>query len=449
MDFHFVDPLDGSSADPTNVLDAGVRKVRRTVPAPDVVYARAVGRGASLKAERVAEWTGHVKIDVRPGVPTRGHLHQTGAVATIVVDDPVAIVVERIARLFSGVVAIEWNRLNARTRYDRDENRRFDCLGDHFAALGLGDLFPDGALRAAAGAGDARAEAEDPNCSRHAGGTIAELGVQCPAMREHLEEAKAAVLRRADPPEVALVLGSGLGSYADTLEGSEAIPYVEIPHMPLSAVAGHAGNLVCGTRGGRRVAAMQGRFHLYEGHPADAVVFGVRLLACLGAKTLIITNAAGGLSEKLAAGDLMAIVDQLNLTGRNLIGVAEGSFAPPFIDMTEAYDRELIDLAKRVASDAEVSLREGVYAGLLGPAYETPAEVRMLRKMGADAVGMSTVLEVIAARQVGMRVLGISCITNAGAGMGKTLLSHEEVTETAKRARPTFEALLSGVLEQL
>lgn len=268
-------------------------------------------------------------------------------------------------------------------------------------------------------------------------------------MREHLEEARAAVLRLADAPEVALVLGSGLGPYADTLADRQAIPYVEIPHMPLPAVPGHAGNLVCGTGGGRRVAAMQGRFHLYEGHSVDAIVFGVRLLASLGAKTLVITNAAGGIAEDLAVGDLMAIVDQLNLTGRNLTRAADASVRQKFIDMSEPFDRTLIDLADRTAEDVGIALRRGVYAGLLGPAYETPAEVRMLRGFGADAVGMSTVLEVIAARQAGMRVLGISCITNLGSGIGGVPLDHEDVTKTALRVRSRFESLMSGILEQV
>lgn len=218
--------------------------------------------------------------------------------------------------------------------------------------------------------------------------------------------------------------------------------------MPLSAVAGHAGNLVVGLSGGKRVAAMQGRFHLYEGYTVQEVVFGVRLLSSIGAKTLVVTNAAGAISDDLAPGDLMAIVDQLNLTGHSLTGRPETN-QTRFVDMTEAFSTDLIAVADAAAKNTGVTLRRGVYAGLLGPAYETPAEVRMLRALGADAVGMSTVLEVIAARQLGMRVLGMSCISNLGAGMGTEPPSHEEVTATAARVRPQFEALLKGVLAAL
>ncbi|MEM7435104.1 MAG: purine-nucleoside phosphorylase [Myxococcota bacterium] len=267
-------------------------------------------------------------------------------------------------------------------------------------------------------------------------------------MTERLEEAGAFVAERVATPEVAMVLGSGLGAFADTLGDAKVIPYVEIPHMPLSEVAGHAGNLVVGTCQGKPVAAMQGRFHLYEGYTVNEVVFGVRLMAALGARTLIVTNAAGGISSSLAPGDLMVISDQLNLTGSSLVGesVAAG---PRFVDMTEAFDPTLRGVAIEVAEAQGVSLAEGVYAGLLGPAYETPAEVRMLRTLGADAVGMSTVLEVIAARQQGMRVLGISCITNLASGISGAPLSHEEVTETAAAVKPRFEGLLNGVMERL
>ena len=192
---------------------------------------------------------------------------------------------------------------------------------------------------------------------------------------------------------------------------------------------------------------MQGRVHLYEGCSADDVVFGVRLMAMLGAKTLIVTNAAGGIDSSFAAGDLMLITDQLNLTGRSLTETHDESHGPRFIDMTHAYDRELIDLADRTATSLGFDMRRGVYAGLVGPAYETPAEVRMLRTLGADAVGMSTVLEVMAARQMGLRVLGISCISNLAAGLSPTPLTHDEVKEAAARVQPRFVQLLSGVVE--
>jgi len=266
-------------------------------------------------------------------------------------------------------------------------------------------------------------------------------------MMEKLDRARAAIADRVKAPDVAVVLGSGLGPYADTLEGARAIPYSEIPHMPLSAVSGHAGNFVVGGRGGKRVVVMQGRAHLYEGHAAYDVTFGVRLLAWLGAKTLIVTNAAGGIAPGLRAGDLMAISDQMNLTGTSsLLGSNDEQLGPRFLDMTAAFDAKLIGLATSVAADQGFELKRGVYAGLLGPAYETPAEVRMLRTLGADAVGMSTVLEVLAARHMGMRVLGISCISNLAAGIGDGPLSHEDVEKTAGRVRSRFESLLSGVL---
>lgn len=251
-------------------------------------------------------------------------------------------------------------------------------------------------------------------------------------------------------PKVALVLGSGLGSYADRLADGVVVPYSAITGMPVSKIVGHAGNLVLGTSGGVPVAAMQGRVHLYEGHgPAD-VVFGVRLMRALGADTLLITNAAGGCGDGLVAGDLMLITDHLNLTGRHCLeGPNEEAFGTRFPDMSQAYDPELGAIADSVARAAGFELARGIYAGLLGPSYETPAEVRMMRTLGADAVGMSTVLEVIAARHMGMRVLGISCITNLAAGISATHLSHDEVTETADRVRGRFEGLVRGVLERL
>jgi len=218
--------------------------------------------------------------------------------------------------------------------------------------------------------------------------------------------------------------------------------------MPLSGVSGHAGNLVVGERAGKRIIAMQGRAHLYEGHSPTEVAFGVRLMALLGAKTLIVTNAAGGISPELEAGDLMAITDQINLTGASsLVGPEPYQRGPRFLDMTAAFQPDLIETARGVAATMGFELKRGVYAGLLGPAYETPAEIRMLRILGADAVGMSTVLEVLAARQMGLRVLGISCISNLAAGISTGPLSHEEVKETVGRAGARFESLLSGVLE--
>ena len=267
-------------------------------------------------------------------------------------------------------------------------------------------------------------------------------------MMEALDQARKVVADRIGKVDIAMILGSGLGDYANALAGAHAIPYGEIPHMPLSSVPGHAGNLVTGQKAGKRIVAMQGRSHLYEGNSPYEVVFGARLMAVLGARVLIVTNAAGGIASGLEAGDLMAITDQLNLTGTSsLIGPNDEQWGPRFLDMTTAFDPQLIETASGVAAELGFELERGVYAGLLGPAYETPAEVRMLRTLGADAVGMSTVLEVLAARHMGVRVLGISCISNLAAGMAKGPLSHEEVQETADGVRSRFESLLSGVLE--
>ena len=252
---------------------------------------------------------------------------------------------------------------------------------------------------------------------------------------------------KAEAPRVGLILGSGLGAFADTLLARRAIPYARIPGMPSSHVAGHAGNLVFGRVGDTPVVAMQGRVHLYEGHVADDVVFGARLLARLGAHALIITNAAGGIDSSFAPGDLMLIDDHLNLTGRNcLVGPNDEGLGPRFPDMSRAYDPMLRAVTVDAAARLGIPLKRGVYAGLLGPTYETPAEIRMLRTLGADAVGMSTVLEVIAARHMGVAVLGISCITNMAAGMTESTLNHEEVKETADRVRERFVALLDVVI---
>ena len=266
-----------------------------------------------------------------------------------------------------------------------------------------------------------------------------------------LEEAVAAVRARTDAcPRVALVLGSGLGSFADTLQRATRIPYEEIPGMPVSGVAGHAGRLVIGEAHGVPCVAMQGRVHLYEGHDPAEVVFGLRLMMRLGATIVIVTNAAGGANPALEPGDLMLIDDHLNMTGQSpLLGPNDEALGPRFPDMSEAYDPGLRGLARRVAGELGITLRSGVYAGLLGPSYETPAEIRMLQRLGADAVGMSTVLETIAARHAGARVLGISCVTNKGAGLSAQLLDHSEVQEVADRVRDRFVALLTGVLTAL
>jgi purine-nucleoside phosphorylase len=270
-----------------------------------------------------------------------------------------------------------------------------------------------------------------------------------------LERAKTAVQRYASlKPTVGLVLGSGLGAFADTFEDRHAIAYASVPGIPPSRVVGHAGNLVLGRVGRTTVVAMQGRAHLYEGHSAEEVVFGTRLMVKLGATTVLITNAAGGIDPSFRPGDLMLIEDHLNLTGQNcLVGPNDDALGPRFPDMTVAYDRDLLERADAEARALGLTLRRGAYAGMLGPTYETPAEVRMLRTLGASAVGMSTVLEVIAARHLGARVVGISCITNVAAGLGAAhdgghaTLSHDEVKETAERVRADFIALLRAIVD--
>ncbi len=264
-------------------------------------------------------------------------------------------------------------------------------------------------------------------------------------------EAAAKVVREKTngaSPTVGMILGSGLGSYADSLESASTIDYAEIPNFPISTVSGHAGKLVVGTREGVTCAAMAGRAHFYEGHSASRVAFGARMLVTIGCKTLIITNAAGGL--KHPAGTLMRISDHLNLIGDNpLRGTNDERLGPRFPDMTTAYCPKLGEIAKQAAAKLGFELAEGVYASLAGPSYETPAEIRMLGVLGADAVGMSTVPEVIAANHMGARVLGISCITNQAAGLSDQPLSHDEVKQAATRIRGTFKALLDNILANL
>jgi purine-nucleoside phosphorylase len=263
----------------------------------------------------------------------------------------------------------------------------------------------------------------------------------------------AARLIRSRAPEevrVALVLGSGLGAFADELENAESIPYAEIPGFARPTVEGHAGRLVVGRVGGVGVAAMQGRFHFYEGHTLEDVTFPVRTLALLGASSLVLTNAAGGLNNSFEQGSLVVISDHLNLMGTNpLLGPNDARFGPRFPDMTDVYDREYQDVAIAASHEMGVELRRGIYAALTGPSYETPAEIRMLRLLGADAVGMSTVPEAIVARQMGLRVLGISCITNMAAGVLDKPINHEEVIETGERVRETFAELLRRVIPKL
>ena len=265
---------------------------------------------------------------------------------------------------------------------------------------------------------------------------------------QEVERAAQAIASRlaGRTPEVAIVLGSGLGHLAERISGAVRIGYADIPGFHAPTVAGHKGELVCGTLGGRTVLAQSGRFHAYEGHSADTTTLPVRAFAALGIGQLILTNAAGGIRRTFRAGALMLIADHLNLTGRNpLVGPVRAG-EERFPDMTAAYDPALRETARRVARERGIPLEEGVYAGLLGPTYETPAEVRMLERLGADAVGMSTVLEVIAARARGMRCLGFSIITNPGAGISPTPLSHTEVMEAATAVGEDLGRLVEGVL---
>ncbi|HEU4990236.1 MAG TPA: purine-nucleoside phosphorylase [Gemmatimonadaceae bacterium] len=268
---------------------------------------------------------------------------------------------------------------------------------------------------------------------------------------EAAERAAAAVRARvgAFTPAAAIVLGSGLGGLAARIRESLVIKYSEIPGFPPSTVAGHAGELLAGTLAGRRVLALAGRFHMYEGHDAALAAFPARVLHALGARVLIVSNAAGGINPRFAAGTLMLIDDHVNLMFRNpLVGRVE-SGDERFPDMSAPYDPDLRALARAVADANGIALAQGVYAGLLGPSYETRAEVRMLAALGIDAVGMSTVPEVIVARAIGMRVLGVSCITNPAAGLSDTPITHAEVIETTARAAERFEALVTGVVAAL
>lgn len=251
-------------------------------------------------------------------------------------------------------------------------------------------------------------------------------------------------------PTIGLILGSGLGVLADEIRDAVNIPYEEIPHFPVSTVEGHQGQLVIGQLNGKNVVAMQGRFHFYEGYSLEQVTFPIRVMKAMGVQTLIITNASGGINMDYEPGDLMIIKDHLNLTGRNpLIGPNQDAFGVRFPDMSTAYDPEYQELAHKVARENGIDVQEGVYVGLTGPTYETPAEIRMLRILGADAVGMSTVPEVIVARHGGIRVLGISCISNMAAGILPQALSHSEVMETAEKVKTTFLRLMRGIIEEL
>ena len=251
-------------------------------------------------------------------------------------------------------------------------------------------------------------------------------------------------------PKIALVLGSGLGAFAAEFEGSTQIPYSEITHFPRSTAIGHAGQLVVGKVGKVPVAGMQGRVHLYEGYSAKDVAFPIRVFSRMGIKAVILTNAAGGIKREFGQGQLVVIKDHINLQGVSpLTGPNDERFGPRFPDMTAAYDRGFREMTVAEGNRNHIALYEGIYAALPGPSYETPAEIRYLRTIGADLVGMSTVPEVIAARHCGMRVLGISCVTNAAAGILDQPLDHKEVLETAERVKSQFIALLKIVIPRI
>lgn len=251
-------------------------------------------------------------------------------------------------------------------------------------------------------------------------------------------------------PEIALILGSGLGAIADQIEDAEHYSYSDIPHFPVSTVEGHAGKLVIGTLEGKKVVAMQGRFHYYEGYTMDEVTFPVRVMKLLGVEKLIVTNAAGAVNTSYNPGDLMLICDQLNLIGDNpLIGRNLNEFGTRFPDLSNAYDKELRTKVKDIAKRLNITLQEGVYAAMSGPTYETPAEIRMVRVLGGDAIGMSTVPEVIVAVHSGIKVIGISCMTNMAAGILEQPLSHDEVVETSTRVRDTFIKLMRNVVKEV
>jgi len=251
-------------------------------------------------------------------------------------------------------------------------------------------------------------------------------------------------------PKIGLVLGSGLGAFADELRDAVRVPYSQIPSFPQSTAIGHAGQMVIGKCGDIPVAAMQGRVHLYEGYSAEQVAFPVRVLGRMGIRALIVTNAAGGINTKYTQGALVVISDHINLQGQNpLVGANDERLGPRFPDMTQAYWRPYREMALKAARKLGKTVHEGVYAGLLGPSYETPAEIRYLRTIGADLVGMSTIPEVITARHMGMKVLGISCVTNMAAGILDQPVDHQEVLDTAERVKGDFVGLLRAVIAEV
>ncbi|WP_010650769.1 purine-nucleoside phosphorylase [Oceanobacillus massiliensis] len=269
--------------------------------------------------------------------------------------------------------------------------------------------------------------------------------------RTELLEASSYVKRQLkETPKIGLILGSGLGVLGDEIEEPIVIPYSDIPHFPESTVAGHKGQLIAGNLEGKQVIAMQGRFHYYEGYSMEQVTFPVRVMKDLGIESIIVTNAAGGINESFNPGDLMLITDHINNMGNNpLIGKNDEELGPRFPDLSQSYDREYIRYAEECAKEIGIQIQKGVYIGNTGPTYETPAEVRMLRAFGGDAVGMSTVPEVIVSRHAGIRVLGISCISNMAAGILDQPLTHHEVMETTERVRENFLTFVKKIISTL
>jgi purine-nucleoside phosphorylase len=272
-----------------------------------------------------------------------------------------------------------------------------------------------------------------------------------PNIYQKIREAVKAIQSQSSiQPKVGLILGSGLGSIADQVTDAVAIPYSQIPHFHSTAIEGHAGKMVLGKMGGVPVVMLQGRFHFYEGHSMEDVVFPTRTICGLGIHTLLVTNAAGGINTRFRPGDLMLIEDHLNLMGDNpLKGPNLSELGPRFPDLSEAYHRECLNSMRSTATELDIAVHTGVYAGLLGPTYETPAEVRMLRTLGADAVGMSTVPETIAANHLGVRVAGLSLITNFAAGLSPHKLSHQEVIDTSKMAAEKMKRLLIHAIPRI
>ncbi|MFC4306245.1 purine-nucleoside phosphorylase [Cohnella boryungensis] len=266
-----------------------------------------------------------------------------------------------------------------------------------------------------------------------------------------MEEAKGYIQSlQTIKPTIGLILGSGLGELADEIQDAVRVPYESIPHFPVSTVEGHAGQLVIGRLQGQAVIAMQGRFHYYEGYSMQEVTFPVRVMKALGVEHLIVTNACGGMNPGFEPGDLMLIQDHLNMTGANpLIGENEAELGPRFPDMSRAYTPELLGLVEETAKSLDIRVKKGVYAGITGPTYMTPAELKMLRLVGGDAVGMSTVPEVIVASHMKMKVIGISCVTDMAIGEHLEPLSHEQVIEVANRTKPKFISLVKEIVTRL